>query len=88
LTKTRLAQVILCNKIYYITTYDSVRNAQLKSFKLITQIEMYPNTSHQSYTFGGCGLNLASMMVRFVMYDRNRSYTSEGTKLTTIRKTL
>jgi hypothetical protein len=50
-----------------MTTNDSVRNAQLNSFKLITQNEMNTNASHQSYTFGGCGLKLASMTVRFVI---------------------
>jgi hypothetical protein len=38
LTNTRLAQVILPNNIYYMTKNDSVKNAQLKNFMLITQI--------------------------------------------------
>jgi hypothetical protein len=42
---------------------------------------MNPNASHQSYTLGGCGLQLASMIVPFVMLYRNRSYTSERSKL-------
>jgi hypothetical protein len=49
----RLAQDVLFNTICSMTTNDSERNAYLKSFKLITQIKMNPNASHQSYTFGG-----------------------------------
>jgi hypothetical protein len=37
-TNTRLANDVLCNTICYMTTNDSVRNEQLKFFKLITQI--------------------------------------------------
>jgi hypothetical protein len=36
LTDTRLAQDVPFNKICYMTTIDSVRNAKLKSLKLIT----------------------------------------------------
>jgi hypothetical protein len=81
MTNTRLAQDVLCNTICYMTTYDSMTNAQLKYFKLITQIEMKMNASHQSYTFGGCGLKLASITVRFVMQYRNCFWTSERSKL-------
>jgi hypothetical protein len=37
-TNTRLAKDVMCNTICYMTTNDSVRNAQLKCFKLITHI--------------------------------------------------
>jgi hypothetical protein len=37
-TKTRLANDVLCNTICYMTTNYSVRNAQLKRFKLSTHI--------------------------------------------------
>jgi hypothetical protein len=81
LTNTRLPQDVLCNTIYYMTTNDSMRNAQLKSFKLITQILMNPNASHHSYAFGDCGQKLTSITVRFVMSYRNRPYTSEKSKV-------
>jgi hypothetical protein len=38
LKNTRLPQDVLCSNIYYMTTNDSERNTQLKSFKLITRI--------------------------------------------------
>jgi hypothetical protein len=66
-TNTRLAQDVLCNNICYMTTNDSVRNAQLNRFKLITDILMNPYAPHQSYSFGGCGLKLANITVQFVM---------------------
>jgi hypothetical protein len=37
-TNTKLAKDVLCNTNCYMTTNDSVRNAQLKIFKLITHI--------------------------------------------------
>jgi hypothetical protein len=37
-TNTRLANDVLCNTICYMSTNDSLRNAQFKSFKLITRI--------------------------------------------------
>jgi hypothetical protein len=37
-TNTRLAKDVMCNIICYMTTNDSVINAQVNSFKLITHI--------------------------------------------------
>jgi hypothetical protein len=78
---TRLVKNVICNTICYMSTNDPVRNAQLKRFKLITHVEMYPNACHQSYTFEGFGLKLDSMMSRFLMYYRNPSYTCERYKI-------
>jgi hypothetical protein len=66
-TNTTLAQdVFPYNTICYITN-GNIINAHFMSFKLITHIYMNPNVLHQSDTFGGCGLKLASLTVRFIM---------------------
>jgi hypothetical protein len=67
LRNTRLVPDVLFNTICYTTTNISVWNAQLKSFKLITQILKNPTVSHQSYTIASCGLKQVGMTVPFVM---------------------
>jgi hypothetical protein len=66
MTNKKLAQELIQCNICYITNGNK-RNANRKSFKLNTHNNINPNASPQSYTFGGCGLKLETMTVRFIM---------------------